>query len=47
MGVGQNASSFLEGRHDDVIKRLNEEMNKFAEELQFEKAAVLRDRIKV
>ncbi|NLM75369.1 MAG: excinuclease ABC subunit UvrC [Clostridiaceae bacterium] len=42
----KNAISFLEGRHDDVIKRLNEEMNKFAEELQFEKAAVLRDRIK-
>jgi len=42
----KNAIAFLEGRHDEVIKKLKEEMEKLAEELKFEKAAVLRDRIK-
>ena len=42
----KNAIAFLEGRHEDVVKRLREEMNRLAEELKFEKAAVLRDRIK-
>lgn len=42
----KNAIAFLEGRHDEVIKKLEAEMEKLAEELKFEKAAVLRDRIK-
>ncbi|NMA66209.1 MAG: excinuclease ABC subunit UvrC [Clostridiaceae bacterium] len=41
----KNSIAFLEGRHEDVIKRLKEEMHQLSEELKFEKAAVLRDRI--
>lgn len=36
---------FLEGRNSDVIKALNERMNRAAENLAFEKAASLRDTI--
>ncbi len=41
----QQVILFLEGKHDEVIKRLQNEMEKAAENLQFEEAARLRDRI--
>jgi len=37
---------FLEGKQDDLIKRLDERMKAAAEKLEFEKAAELRDQIK-
>lgn len=36
---------FLEGRQEDLIKQLSAEMEKAAAELQFERAAELRDRV--
>ena len=36
---------FLEGKQEIVIQRLKEEMKRTAEQLQFEKAALLRDQI--
>jgi excinuclease ABC subunit C len=42
----KNAAAFLDGRHDDVIEKLESEMSKLSEQLRFEKAAVVRDRIK-
>ncbi|GHO86911.1 excinuclease ABC subunit UvrC [Dictyobacter formicarum] len=36
---------FLEGKHDEVLKDLQAKMDKAAEELNFEEAARLRDRI--
>jgi excinuclease ABC subunit C len=36
---------FLEGKHDEVLGRLRQEMEQAAEELHFERAAALRDRI--
>lgn len=36
---------FLEGRYDGIQKRLENEMNEAAEALDFERAAVLRDRL--
>lgn len=42
----KNAVAFLDGRHDDVIDMLQQEMNKLSEQLKFEKAALIRDRIK-
>ncbi len=38
--------SFLEGRSEDLLARLMREMEQAAEELRFERAAVLRDRLK-
>ncbi|MBQ7900968.1 MAG: excinuclease ABC subunit UvrC, partial [Clostridia bacterium] len=37
--------SFLNGKFDKVYKKLNDEMNAAAQKLDFEKAALLRDRI--
>ncbi|MGI6083859.1 MAG: excinuclease ABC subunit UvrC [Acetivibrionales bacterium] len=42
----KNAVAFLDGRHDDVINMLENEMNTLSEQMKFEKAAVLRDKIK-
>jgi len=42
----QNACAFLEGRQDEVVKRLEEEMRRYADDLKFEKAAAIRDRLK-
>ncbi|MDI9513992.1 MAG: excinuclease ABC subunit UvrC [Clostridiaceae bacterium] len=42
----QNACAFLDGRQDEVIKKLEDEMKGYAEELKFEKAAAIRDRLK-
>ncbi|MFL5625874.1 MAG: excinuclease ABC subunit UvrC [Ktedonobacteraceae bacterium] len=36
---------FLEGKHDEVVKNLQEKMHAAAEELNFEEAARIRDRI--
>ncbi len=36
---------FLSGKHDDIKKKLEQDMKTAADELQFEKAAKLRDRI--
>lgn len=37
---------FLEGKHDEVLKNLQEKMEEAAEKLNFEEAARIRDRIK-
>ena len=37
--------NFLDGKQDDIIKRLEEEMAQAAENLDFEKAASIRDKI--
>ncbi|HEY0756183.1 MAG TPA: excinuclease ABC subunit UvrC [Ktedonobacteraceae bacterium] len=37
---------FLEGRHDEVVKNLEAQMERAAENLNFEEAARIRDRIK-
>ena len=42
----QNACAFLEGRQEEVIKKLEEEMQRYADDLKFEKAAVIRDRLR-
>jgi len=41
--IVEEIMQFLNGRHDDVKKRLNEEMLAASENLEFEKAAGLRD----
>jgi excinuclease ABC subunit C len=37
---------FLEGKHDEVLANLKEQMEQAAEELEFERAAALRNRIR-
>ncbi|UCE83886.1 MAG: excinuclease ABC subunit UvrC [Deltaproteobacteria bacterium] len=44
--VVEQAVLFLKGRTQDLQKRLQEEMEKAAEALEFEKAAMYRDRLK-
>jgi len=39
-------TEFLQGRSDEIVERLQAEMAKAAEDLRFEKAAALRDRLK-
>lgn len=41
----KDAMDFLEGRHDDIRKRMEAEMMEAAEKMEFEKAAALRDKI--
>lgn len=43
--IAQNASKFLEGNVDPVLKDLNEKMNFYSENFEYEKAAELRDMI--
>lgn len=38
--------SFLEGKHKDLLKLLQKEMQQASEQLEFEKAALLRDKIR-
>lgn len=38
--------SFLEGKHKDLLKLLQKEMEQASEQLEFEKAALLRDKIR-
>jgi excinuclease ABC subunit C len=42
----QQVILFLEGKHDEVLKSLQEKMDEAAESLNFEEAARMRDRIK-
>lgn len=42
----QQVILFLEGKHDEVLKELHQKMEQAAEELNFEEAARIRDRIK-
>ena len=42
----RNAIAFLEGRQDDVIKKLEAEMERLSANLEFEKAASVRDRLR-
>jgi excinuclease ABC subunit C len=42
----KNAAAFLDGRHEDVVKKLESEMKMLSDQLKFEKAAAVRDRIK-
>ena len=44
--VIQQVILFLEGRHDRVLRDLHAEMEKAAEELKFERAAVIRDQVR-
>ncbi len=44
--VIQQVILFLEGKHDEVVKNLEEKMQEAAENLNFEEAARIRDRIK-
>jgi excinuclease ABC subunit C len=44
--VIQQVILFLEGKHDEVVKTLQEQMQQAAENLNFEEAARMRDRIK-
>ena len=44
--VIQQVILFLEGRHDEVVKQLQEKMQEAAEHLNFEEAARIRDHIK-
>jgi excinuclease ABC subunit C len=41
-----NAVLFLEGREDDVIKRLTEKMQRVSEERHYEQAAIYRDQVR-
>ena len=41
----KDAMDFLEGKHDAIRKKMEEEMKEAAEQLAFEKAAALRDKI--
>lgn len=43
--IVDNAVTFLKGGYDTIIKQLTEKMNVYAENLEFEKAAHIRDRI--
>lgn len=43
----KNAYKFLKGNYKDVIKELKEKMNKYAENQEYEKAAQMRDYIKL
>ena len=41
-----NASLFLEGREDDVIRKLNERMNQASEQRRYEEAGAYRDQVR-
>ncbi|MDD5604145.1 MAG: excinuclease ABC subunit UvrC, partial [Eubacteriales bacterium] len=43
--VMSDVCAFLDGRQEEVLKKLEISMNRAADELKFEKAAVIRDRI--
>lgn len=42
----RDAMDFLEGKHEDILKKMQKEMQAAAEEMEFEKAASLRDKIR-
>ncbi len=41
-----DAMQFLEGKHEEITKKMEQEMEEAAEKLDFERAALLRDKIK-
>jgi len=45
--IASEFTNFLKGKHDEIMAQLNQEMAQAAEELEFEKAAGLRDKIRV
>ena len=45
-GVIRQVLLFLEGKHDEVLDDLKRQMNEAAENLEFERAAALRDRVR-
>ena len=45
MQIVKRQMRFLEGHHDEIIEEFKTEMNNLSEELKFEEAAKLRDRI--
>ncbi len=45
MGMIKDICNFLGGRQEEVVRRLEDEMKKAAENLEFEKAAAYRDRL--
>lgn len=42
----KDAMDFLEGKHDSILKKMEQEMMEAAEAMEFEKAASLRDKIR-
>lgn len=42
----KDAMDFLEGKHDAILKKMEQEMMQAAESMEFEKAAALRDKIR-
>ncbi|HOJ92164.1 MAG TPA: excinuclease ABC subunit UvrC [Dictyoglomaceae bacterium] len=46
-GIVDDVSSFLEGKYQAIIEKFTKEMNEYAKNLEFEKAANVRDKIKV
>ena len=42
----KDAMDFLEGKHDSILKKMEQEMMQAAEHMEFEKAASLRDKIR-
>lgn len=45
-GIVKEACRFLEGKQEEVLNELQDRMQKYAENLEFEKAASLRDKIR-
>lgn len=43
--IAREACRFLEGRQDEILNELQKKMQEYAENLEFEKAASMRDRI--
>lgn len=41
----EKVCDFLDGKYEEVVKKLTEEMNKYSENLEYEKAANIRDKI--
>lgn len=45
-GYVRDAMDFLEGKHEEILKKMEQEMQEAAAEMAFEKAAALRDKIR-
>ena len=45
-GYIKDAMDFLEGKHEGILKKMEQEMMEAAEKMEFEKAASLRDKIR-
>jgi len=41
----EKVCDFLDGKYEEVVKKLTEEMNKYSDNLEYEKAASIRDKI--